>query len=368
MNFVCSKEKLLESLNIVSKAVPNRTTKPILECILITVTDKGFKLLANDMEMAIESLLVECEVMETGTICIEAKILTDIIRSLPDSTVSIKSDSNNVTIIKSGKSEFKILGLSGDEFPPMPEVEKYNCYEIYSADLRNMIKQTVFSVSSDESRIVLNGEFFDIKDGFLNLVAVDGFRVSLRRIEFLNSGVDTGVIVPYKAMSELSKILSSEPELKTYIYTTDKHVLFETESLVMVSRLIEGEFMNYQQIFSEDFDTKIVVDRVEFIGCLERSSIISDAKKNPIKLEIKPEWMIVTTNNELGTTYEEINIDIEGNPLEIAFNPRYMIDALKAIEDEEVEILFTTALSPCIIKGLVGDNYKYLVLPLRLRN
>ncbi len=369
MKFTCMKETLLEGINIVSRAVSAKTSMQILECILIDVNEDGFKLTANDLEMGIKTKNLEATVIETGKVCIKAKLLIDIIKHLPEGMVSVKTDENFVTQIKAGKSEFKLLGQDSYEYPELPVVEKNNRYEIFSLDLKNMIRQTIFTVSFDESKITFTGEYLDIKSDELNIVAVDGFRISCRNSKLFYSSGDTGVIVPYKAMNEIGKIISAEPNEKINFYITDKHILFEDENCILVSRLIEGDFMNYEQVFTDDFNTKITADRDNFISCLERSLLVnSDVKKNPIKIKIDKDLMAISSATEIGTAYDELEVDLEGNNIEISFNPRYLIDALKVIDEDHVCVYFTTTLSPCKLQGKDSIDHKYLVLPLRSRN
>lgn len=374
MNFTCDKDTLLNTINIVSKAVSTKSTMSLQECILVTVEEDGFKLLANDLQIAIESNKVICNVKETGSIALDARIFSEIIRRLPENTLTIKTNDNFVTIIKSGKAEFKLLGLSSEDFSVLPIVEKNNEYIILSQDLRTMIKQTLFAVATENPKIALTGELLDIKDNIINIVAVDGFRVALRKTKLQSISEDTSVVIPAKTMNEISKILQTENESKVHMYFTDKHALFEMNSCIIVSRVLNGDFINYEQVFTEDFDTIIYLNKTELISALERSLIMAkDSKKNPVKLNMNNNTLEITSNNEMGTTYDELAVDMEGKPLEIAFNPKFLIDSIKVIEEEKISIQFTTALSPCIIKGIEAknvdiENHKHLILPLRIRS
>lgn len=369
MHIICSKEDLMTNINITSKAVSIRSTLPILECILLTVNDDGFKMVSNDLELAIETSYIQAETIEKGTIALEAKMFSEIVRRLPDKEVIIKTDETNMTFIKSGKTEFKILGQSGDEFPHLPLVEKTEEYKISSNEFKNMIRQTIFSVSTMESKPTLTGELIEIENGSLNVVAVDSFRVSFRVSHIGTKNPDTSVIVPSKSLNELSKILPTTEETEVSLYFTDKHVLFAMQGCTVVSRLLEGEFLKYKQIFTDDYTTIIYVSRQEILSSLERASLISkDNKKTPVRLKIEDDNLIITSNTETGTSYDEIGIEMDGITLEIAFNPKYLIEAIKAIDTEKISIQFTTPLSPCIIKGYESDLYKYLILPLRLNN
>ncbi|MCL2564502.1 MAG: DNA polymerase III subunit beta [Defluviitaleaceae bacterium] len=368
MKFTCEKNTLINNINIVSKAVSSRTTLPILECILLNADPDGLKMTGNDLEMGIETSYIEAQIIEEGTIAIEAKLFSEIVKRLPDDGwVLIEVVENNMVVIKCGKAEFKILGLSGDEFPVIPYVEKNNEYSISGQLLRDMIRQTLFSVSVDESKPVLTGELFEIDDNSLRLVAVDGFRVSFRSAELEGDNANISVVVPGKTLNEISKILPADEESKISLYFTDKHMLIQMDECTIVSRLLDGEFLKYKQILETDSSTVVKIAREEFLKSLERASLISkETKKNPVKLEIERDIVKITSNTEMGTSYDELAVETEGEGLSIAFNPRYLIDALKVIDDDDAYMHFTTALSPCIIKGEEGCGYKYLILPLRV--
>lgn len=372
MKIVCKKHILSENIGIVSKAVSNRTTLPILECILLTASkENGFKLLANDLEMGVETKAIEADIIEDGEIALDARVFFDIVRRLPGVDVSIETLNNYVTVIKSGVSEFRILGQPGDEFPLLPEVETDSGFEIGSGILKNMIRQTIFSVSADESKPAMTGELFTTKEGLLKIVSVDGFRISVRQAPIDNRELDVTVIVPGKTLGEIFKILQSGEKSITSVYFTDKHIMFETEDALMVSRLIEGRFLDYENVFMADFTTFLTIDTQSLTECLERSALISrEAKKSPVKLTVDKDrdLLVVESNTETGTFYEELPAEIDGLGLEIAFNPRYLSDVLKVTDEEKARLQFTTPLSPCIIKSAGEGDYKYLVLPLRVKS
>ena len=367
MKVNCSRNSLLNAINIVSKAVPSRTTMPILECILLTAAEDGFKLTANDMELAIESAYIDADIDEVGKVAVDARFFSDIIRKVNGDAVTIETDDKNIILIKCGRSEFKISGQNGDEFPPLPDVEKTEKFVISQNELRNLIKATIFSISADESKPMLTGELVEIKDGKINFVSVDGYRISYKEADLFQSSVDKKAIVPGKSLGEIAKILAQDDDLKAVLYFTENHLMADIDGNIVVSRLIEGEFIKYQQSFTEDFKTSAKINRDEMVDCLERASIISrDSRKIPVKLKIGGNKIVITANAETSTAYEELNAEIDGDDLLIAFNPRYLIDALRAIEEEEVYIHFNTQLSPCVFKPVEGEDFKYLVLPLRM--
>ena len=365
MKLNCNRNSLLNAINIVSKAVSSRTTLPILECILLDAGE-DFKLTANDLELGIETAPIEAEIDETGKVAIEAKLFSEIIRKVNGENVKIEVNDKNEAVITSGTSEFKIIGQSGEEFPSVPTVSKSVYYSVKQSELKDMISQTIFSVSLDESKPVLTGELIEIKGSSMNIVAVDGYRISFRKSE-ITSSKDASVIVPSKTLKKITKILSSEEEDMALIYVTDKHILFDLGGNMIVSRLIEGEYIKYSQTFTDEFKTRIVINKSDMVAALERASLISrDARKIPVKLDITKEKIVITSQADMGTAYEEVYAEVTGDALKIAFNPKYLIDALRAVDDEKVAVQFNSSLSPCIIKPEEGDSYKYLILPLRM--
>jgi DNA polymerase-3 subunit beta len=324
--------------------------------------------MANDMEMAIETKGLEAEVLENGAVALDSRVFFDIVRRLPGDSVEVYADDKNLAVIKSGKSEYKILGMNPEEFPALPEIEKEQSYSLPAPELKDMIRQTIFSVSQDISKPVMCGALLEIDKNCAKMVTVDGFRISLRKLDFENSGKDAKVVIPGKTLNEIGKILPVDANCVTSLYITDKHVLFDLENCIVVSRLLEGEFIKYDNMFTKETETTVNVDRRDLLGCIERATLISkDSKKSPVKLKLADGRVEVTSNTEMGASYEEIDVEQDGTDLEIAFNPRYLTDVLKVLDYERIAMEFSTALSPCVIKVEGSEDYKYLVLPLRLR-
>lgn len=367
MKINCLRESLLTAITIVLKAVSNRTTLPILECILLKAENNEFCLTGNDLELGIKSAPIESEIDEEGSVALEAKLFSEIVRRCEGERVYITVEEENNTTIVCGKSKFHIMGQNGDEFPGLPDIERNHEYKISQLELRNMIRQTIFSVSLDETRPVLTGEFLEIREQDMNMVAVDGYRISYKKGNVIQSSGSREAVIPGKTLMEISKILSQEADAELCLYFTDKHVLMEISGALVLSRLIEGEYIKYSQSFSEDYKTQVKVDRSKFIASLERACLVSfDSKKNPVKLEVLQDKMILTSQADINQVREELEIETTGENLEIAFNPKYLIDALKVIDDDQTLLLFTTSLSPCVIRPLEGRDYQYLILPLRL--
>jgi len=370
MDFTIRKDIFTENLNIVSKAVSGRTTLPILQCILIKAFEDGCTLIGNDLDMGIETAPIEADVQQEGGIALESKILLEIVRKMPGDFVTLTTDANNITTLKSGKSEFKILGQPADEFPFLPKVEGERSFGISAAGFKDMIRQTIFSVALDDKKPTMTGELIEIKDDALHLVSVDGFRISYRRnddIEGLSPEEKQKVIVPAKSLNELSRILPSDGDEKLYFRFSDRHIAFGMKKYTLVSRILEGEFLRYDLIFNEDYQTIVNVSRASLLAGLERACLIAnDIKKSPVKLNISMDKIIITSSTEMGTSYDEVDADADGVNLEIGFNPKFLIDALKAIDEDVVTLKFTGQLSPCIMKSDENAKFKYLVLPLRL--
>ncbi len=366
MQLKCNKIDLLNGVNTVLKAVSSRTTLPILQCILLQTTDSQLKLIGNDLELGIETK-VNARIEENGSIALDARIFSEIVKKLPDNEVTIIVDGNNHTTIKCEKTKFNISGYPGNEFIQLPLIEKNNSFVISQSIFKEMIRQTIFSIALEEIRPVFTGELLEVKNQKFSIVSVDGYRVSTREAEIEEKTDDFKVIVPGKTLNEMHKILSQDEDELITIYYTDKHVLFEIDNTIVVSRLLEGEFPKYDQMFLMDYEIKANVDRKKMIMSLERAALITrENKKNPIKIEIKSNEMIITSNTEIGNVYEEIDIQKEGKEIIIAFNPKYLIDALKVIDDDYVDIQFTNSSNPCIIRKVDGDDFKYLILPIRL--
>ena len=365
MKITCKKAEILNSVNISLKAVPAKSTMPILECIIIEVTDSTIKFITNDMELGIETV-VNGLITTAGSVAINAKIFSDIIRKLPDSDVVIETDANYMTTISCEKSVFTIAGKSGEEFPALPKIEKNDPLILSQFSLKEIIRQTVFSISDNESNKIMTGELFEINENEFKVVSLDGLRISIRKI-FLKEGYKTTkVIVPGKTLNEISKILSGELENEVRIYFSDRHILFEFDNTIVLSRLIEGEYYKINQMLSGDYETKLTINRKMFLECIDRATLlIKESEKKPIILAITESSMELRVNSSLGSMNEEMEIVKEGKNLLIGFNPKFFIEALRVIDDEEVTLYMTNPKAPCFIKN-AEESYIYLILPVNL--
>ena len=362
MKLVCSKSNLLNGVQIVSKAVPNKTTMSILECILLDATRGVIKLMANDMELGIETV-IEGDILEKGQIALDAKIFLDIVRKLPDSDVTIEGDNSMKTNITCEKAKFTIIGKSGEDFSYLPAVERDDSIVISQFTLKELVRQTIFSISDNDNNKLMTGELFDINGDEFKIVSLDGHRISIRKIQMKNSYAPKKVVVPGKTLNEVSKILPGDADSDVTISFTEKHIVFEFDKTVVVSRLIEGEYFKIDQMLSSDYETKVRVNKKEFLSCIDRATLlVKEGDKKPIIVNITDSGMELKINSALGSMNEEIDIQKQGKDLMIGFNPKFLIDALRVIDDEEVDLYMVNPKAPCFIKN-AEESYIYLILP-----
>ena len=367
MKLICLKSDLLHGVNIVSKAVPTRTTMAILECILIDASSNEIKLTANDMELGIETK-IEGEIAERGIIALDAKIFSEIVRKLPDGYVTIETGNSFKTTITCDKAKFNIIGKSGDDFSYIPYIERNKAITISQFALKEAILQTIFSISDNDNNKLMTGELFEIDKNNLKLVSLDGHRISIRNITLKDSYEDKKVIVPGKTLQEISKILPGSAEDDVCIYFSKNHVLFEFDRTIVVSRLIEGEFFRIQQMISSDYETKLKINKRELLDCIDRATLlIKEGDKKPIIMNITNNNMELKINSFIGSMNEEIAIEKDGKDIMIGFNPKFFIDALRVIDDETVTVYMVNPKAPCFIKDDDG-RYTYLILPINFNS
>lgn len=363
MKIISNKADLLTGVNTVLKAVPARTTMPILECILIDTTDGTIKLTANDMDLGIETT-IKGDVLDKGCIALEAKLFSEIVRKLPDSEVTIETDSSCKALIKCEKALFNIAGKSGEDFVALPEIEKQHSITLSQFSLKEIIRQTIFSIADNESNRLMSGELFEINQNQLKLVSLDGQRISIRKINLKEAYDSVKVIVPGKTLNEVSKILSGGIDDDVIIYFTDRHILFEFDQTVVVSRLIEGEYFQIDKMISSDYNTKITINKKELQSCIERASLlIRESERKPIITNIVDGSLELKIQSAIGSMNEDIDIAKEGKDIMIGFNPKFILDALRVIDDEEITIYLVNPKAPFFIKN-EEQSYIYLILPI----
>mgnify|MGYP000787783258 FL=1 len=362
MRIICKKSNLVKGVSIVSKAVPSKTTMPILECILIDATTDVIKLTANDMELGIETT-IDGIIDSRGIIALNAKIFSEIVRKLPDNDVVIETESDNQAIITCEKAKFNIAAQSGDDFSYLPAIEREDFITISEFTLKEVVRQTIFSIADNDTNKMMTGELFEIEDNILKVVSLDGHRISIRKIELKDSYAPKKVIVPGKTLQEISKIIGGEAEADVDISFTKNHIVFEFDRTIVVSRLIEGEYFRIDQMLSSDYETKVKINKRELLECIDRATLlIKEGDKKPLIIDIRDESMEFKIKSQVGSMDEDIMCIKEGKDLLIGFNPKFLIEALRVIEDEEVDLYFMNAKAPCFIKD-EAQSYIYLILP-----
>ena len=362
MKIICPQSELMKSISIVLKAVPSKTTMPILECILVDATTGTIHFTANDTELGIETV-VNGTVEEKGMVALDAKIFSEIVRKLPSSDVTITSDENMNTLITCEKAKFRIAGKDGDDFSVLPIIEKNSSVQMSQFTLKETIRQTIFSIASNDTNKIMTGELFEITGDQLRVVSLDGHRISIRKVQMKESSQDTKVIVPGKTLQEVSKILSGETESLVTVTFAKNHIMFEFDDTTVVSRLIEGSYFRVDQMISGDYETKIRINKKEMLSCIDRSTLlVREDDKKPIILNITDGVMELKISSQIGSMNETIEVEKEGRDILIGFNPRFLIDALRVIDDETIDIYFMNSKAPCFIRDS-AQSYVYLVLP-----
>ena len=371
MKFICEKSNLLKALNSVVKGVASKTTMPILEGILIQTNENEVKFTTYDLELGIE-YVIDCEVIEQGNTVVTSTVFSEIIRKLPDTEITITVDDKELLTIECEGSLYKLATMNSMEFPELPTIDEENSVVLEQHSLKDMIRKTIFAVSTELHRPIFTGCLFEVKNNIINIVAVDGYRLGWKS-KYLDKQVnDFKVVIPGKTLNEVNKIISdSFEEIKISI--SKNQALFEMENCKIVTRLLEGEFLDYEKVIPKNFETRIRGNKKELQECFERVSLISMSsiekeRKYPVKVLVEIGKIVISCKNQAGDAKEEVFLTTEGKNLEVGFNPKYFLDALKAIEDDEVFVEFGSSLSPSIIKSVEeNSDYIYMILPIRIQ-
>lgn len=371
MKFICEREKLLKAINSVVKGASSKTTMPILEGILIQTNDNEIKLTTYDLEIGIE-YVIESEIEEQGSTVVNALMFSEIIRKLPDTQISIVLNENNLLVIECEGSLYKLATMNPEEFPELPKINIENSIQLDQITLKSMVRKSIFAVSIEENRPIFTGCLFEINENKLNVVAVDGFRLAWTSNFLENKSTNFKAVIPGKTLNEVNKILSDSYDY-IKIGVSKNQALFEMENCKIVTRLLDGEFLNYKSVIPQNWETRIRVNKKDIQECFERISLISASiaekeKKYPVKVKIEVGKVTISCTNQTGDAKEELYIETEGKELEAGFNPKYFLDALKVIDDEEIFIDFGTNISPCVIRPIENEDYSYMILPIRMKD
>ena len=370
MKVICEKEKILKGINSVINGVASKTTMPVLEGILIQTNDNELKLTSYDLEIGIEYVL-EAKIEEQGNTVVNATMFSEIIKRLPATEIKITLNENNLLEIECEGSLYKLATMNPDEFPELPKINVDNSIEIEQTVLKNMLRKTIFAVSTEENRPIFTGCLFEVEENKLNVVAVDGYRLAIKSKNIDKVTNNFSSVIPGKTLNEVNKIISDSFDY-VKIGISRNQALFEMENCKIVTRLLDGEFLKYSNTIPKTWETRVKVNKNNIQNCFERillisSSSIEKEKKYPVKINIEIGKVTISCANQTGDAKEEIYVETEGKELEIGFNPRFFLDALKAIDDEEVYIEFGTNRSPCIIKPVEDGDYIYMILPIKMK-
>lgn len=372
MKIIFKKDKMIKALNSVTKAVATKTTMPILEGILIQTNNDDIKLTCYDKELGIEYIIKENNVLEQGSTVVNAIMFSEIIRKLPDTNITISINENNLLVIECEGSVYKLATMNPDDFPQLPEINVENSIELEQNTLKDMIRKTIFAISTEENRPVFTGCLFEVKNNKLNVVAVDGFRLAWKS-KILNTKTnDFEAVIPGRTLQEINKILIDSFDL-IKLGIAKNQALFEIENCKIVTRLLDGEFLKYSEVIPKKWETRVRVNKNLISNCFERISLISSSsmekeKRYPVKLNVEVGKIKISCTNQTGDAKEEIFTTTEGQDLEAGFNPKFFLDVFRNIDDEEVYIDFGTSISPSVIRSIEDDgDYQYMILPVRLK-
>lgn len=364
MRFACPVSNLQSALSVAIKALAPRPSAPILDGVLLETCPEGLRLICTDLSFGIETTL-EATVSEEGRVVLPGKLLAEIIRKLPPGEVSVEIREGTRATIRCMGSRTTLAGMAPDEYPPLPEVERNVGFSLEQGVLRDMIQKTAFAIATDESRPILTGSLLEARDNTLTMVSLDSFRLALHRCAISGNEAPFSAVIPGKVLSELSKILEGSDDPVT-LSLNASHVLADIGSTRLIARLLEGEFIQYQKIMPTEWTTRMEVSSRSLGEAIDRASLIAREGKNYlVRFHIEKDKLQISSNAELGDVNEEVDVITEGKDLDIAFNVRYMSDMLKVLEEETIHMNFQSNVSPCVIKPADGDQYEYLVLPVR---
>ena len=376
MRFIIQRDHLVQSVQDVMKAITSRTTIPILTGIKIVASEEGVTLTGSDSDISIESFIPKeeddkeiIEIKQPGSIVLQARFFSDMVKKLPSDFVEIEVQNHLQTVIRSGNSEFDLIGLDAEEYPHLPQIEEENVFKIPTDLLKAMIRQTSFAVSTSETRPILTGVNWKVENNELYCIATDSHRLAQRKAKIeMETPANYNVVIPGKSLNELSKILADNSE-SIEIVITENQILFKAKHLLFFSRLLEGNYPDTSRLIPSESKTDIVLHTKEFLHAIDRASLLArEGKNNVVKLMTLQDQLIEISSNtpEVGKVVEEMKgISMDGEELKISFSAKYMMDALRAIEGNEIKITFTGAMRPFVIYPINDDSTLQLILPVR---
>lgn len=362
MRFRCMRSDLSNAVSNVSRAVSAKATIPALEGVLIKAYDNALEISGYDLEIGIVTS-VEASVMEEGEIVVSARLFNEIIRKLPEEIVNIETDERLITYISSGAADYQIVGINSSEYPELPNVEEISGLTVNAEILKNMIRQTVFATSDNMAKPIYTGSLFEIKGGLFKIEAVDGFRMAIRE-ENVESDIEAKFVVPAKTQNEILKLITDNKK-DVSIIVGQRHIIFKIENYSIVSRLLEGNFLDYKMPVSAS--TEFVINTRILSSSVERMALLTNEKiQSPVRCSISADEIKLSCSTTVGRANDMITASVTGNDVEIGFNYRYLLDALKNADTDEVKIMLNGSLQPMIIRPVSGESFTFLVVPMRL--
>ena len=365
MKIVCEGLALSEALLIVSKGTSSRTTNPILEGIKLTAEEDYLTLSATDLELAIEKT-IRAEVKLEGETVVPGKLFNEYIKKLSEEQIELNLNDKQVLSIKYTDSVGKIQCLNPNEFPQIKKLDYSDYFEITKANLKQLITKSIFSVAAEDTRPILKGCKFEVDGNTIKAIALDGYRLAVVKKEIVNTTGKFNVIVPARSLNEISKLLDDSNDI-VKVFIQKNHLMIDLEETRITTRLLDGDYLNYRQIIPSNFNTNIILNKDQLEDALERASLLSRIDRNNlVKFDITDKVMILSSKSELGDIKENITISLNGNDLTIAFNARYFTEALRVTNDEFLRMSFVSPVAPCVITPNEGDEFLYLILPVRI--
>jgi DNA polymerase-3 subunit beta len=366
MKLVIPKEDLRDAIANVQNVVSTRSTLPMLQYVFLSARDNALKLVATDLEVGIECVVPCEEISEEGTVTLPCKKLHEVVNNLPPGSVNISVGDGNVVGITSGVVRYKLMGMSPEEFPKSPEVNREKTFTMPQADLKEMIRKVSFSISTDPNRVNITGLLLALVGNQLRLVSTDGRRLSMGSRELENApGGDSTYIIPRKTVMELERLLGTDGEVD--ICLSENQIAFEFGNILIISNLIDGVFPNYEQVIPKNYEQELIAEIEPFAIATQRAGVMTTDRYNLVKYEISDGKMVVTTNcPEVGELRDELDIEYEGDSLEVGFNPQFILDALKVIDEEKVRVQLKDPQSSGLLFPHENENYLYVVMPVRL--
>lgn len=366
MKFTVNKSDITEAVSNIQRAVSTKTSIPALEGILLSATETGLELCAYDLELGITTV-IPAFVMEPGKAVLSAKLFSDIVRRTPAETVTVSVDEKNMATLESGYSRFSIIGIPAEEFPELPKLSDSTQISLPGALLKSMIRQTLFAIAESDAKPIHQGSLFSLENGILDVVSVDGYRLAVRR-EPVNFSEDLSFVVPGKTLSELLKLIKDSEE-PVEISAGRRHILFKIDNYTVISSLLEGEFLNYKAAIPPESQTEVVLKTREAIDSVERVSLlITDRLKSPIRCLFDNNEVKLNCTTSMGRASDQLDVEMTGQSVEIGFNNRYLLEALRNTECDEVKVQLGGPLSPMKVVPKEGDSFLFLVLPVRLKS